>query len=154
MVEKLLGEGTSFQDVEELRKRLVVAEFKEFEREEEIINIQDDLARTKAETQYEIEKLILKYVDDKEAMKKAGYTRKPDYEKYLRNEVLTDEIRELESKYEPLQVKLESKRHNKKITRLRIKNLERKLRNRQIFAVALFQGLSVDQELMEGITAK
>lgn len=154
MVEKILGEGTSFQDVEELRKRLVVAEFKEFEREEEIINIQDDLARTKAETQYEIEKLILKYVDDKEAMKSAGYTRKPDYEKHLRNEVLTEEIRELESRYEPLQVKLESKRHNKKITHLRIRNLERKLRNRQIFAVALFQGLSVDQELMEGITAK
>lgn len=154
MVENVLGEGTSFADVEQLRKELVIAEFKEFEREEEIINIQDDLARTKAEAQYEIDKLVLKYVNDKEAMKEAGFTRKPDYEAHLRKEVLTDEIRDLESKYEPLQVKLESKKHHKKITRLRIKNLERKLRNRQIFAVALFQGLSVDQELMEGITAK
>jgi len=90
MAEKLLGDGTSFQDVEELRKQLAVAELEEFEREEKITALSDELYRAKAEAQYEIDQLILSYKKDKEAMKTAGFTRQDDYEKYLRNEILRD----------------------------------------------------------------
>lgn len=148
MAEKLLGDGTSFQDVEELRKQLAVAELEEFEREEKITALSDELYRAKAEAQYEIDQLILSYKKDKEAMKTAGFTRQDDYEKYLRNEILRDEIAEIEDRYKSIQEKIESIKHHKKLRRLRIKNLTRKLDNRKIFAAAIFQGLGVGDQII------
>jgi len=38
-------------------------------------------------------------------MKTAGFTRQDDYEKYLRNEILRDEIAEIEDRYKSIQEK-------------------------------------------------
>lgn len=147
MTEKVLGEGCTFEDVEKIRKQLTVAEHHEFMREETITNLKDELARKKAETEYEIDKKVLTLRQDKKARKDAGFSRDDDWVKHIRNELLADYIEEVRSSYADIEAKIESKQHNKKLNHLRIKNLSRKLRNRQIFANAILNGFEFNEEI-------
>lgn len=129
-----LGKGTSFLDVEKLRENLYKADKSEYERQEKIASLNDELYRAKAEGSYKIDNLVLSYLNDKEGMKDAGFTRKPDYEKYLRNEVLTEEIKEIEDSYKELAKTIEDLRQDSKMAGIDMKNLKRMLENRLVFA--------------------
>ena len=153
-MEPLLGEGTSFEDVEKLRKLLTVAEHKEFERQDQIIDLQDELGRKKIDAQWKIDQLIYEKKTDKEARKEAGYTNDKDWLKEIENNILAEDIAEIEKSYEHIEAKIESKRHHSKISALRIKNLKRKLKNRQIFAKAILNGLRTDEQLIPNTTVE
>jgi hypothetical protein len=129
-----LGQGTGFLDVEKLSEDLYTAEKCEYTRQEKITALNDELYRAKAEGKYKIDNLVLGYLNDKEGMKEAGYTRKPDYEKYLRNELLTEDIKEIEDGYKKLTEKIEQLKQDSKAAAIDMKKLKRDYQNRLVFA--------------------
>lgn len=148
MEDIVLGEGTSFEDVEQIRKQLTVAEHLEFDREEKIRHLQDELGRQKAAAQWKIDQMVYDLKIDKEARSNHGYTNDNDWLKEIKNNILADDIAEIEKTYcSALETKIEHQKHHKQLNRLRIKNLERKLANRHIYAQALLNGFALDQQI-------
>lgn len=145
-----LGEGVTFADVEHLREQLLQLELDEYNLEEKILSLTDEANRAKAEGNWEIDKLITKNKNDKEARKDAGYTNNTDWEKALKNEILVDDILEIQEKQRPILEKVEKAKHELKIIQLDIKNLKRKFSNRQIYAPLLHSTVTVKRINMDG----
>lgn len=129
-----LSEGTDFMAVEKLADDLYQAEKCEYQRQEKITALSDELYRAKAEAQYQVDELIRPHRNDKETMKKSGYTKVDQWENHLRNEVLNEEIKEIEDGYKELAEKIETLKKESKEAGLDMKYLRNKLENRRVFA--------------------
>jgi hypothetical protein len=215
-MEKLLGEGTSFEDVEKLRKLLTVAEHKQFERQEQITDLTDELEtiktidyqeiqekqnelrkvktdceetikRRKKELNDELKKIRHEMNINEQMKEENGFTNQSKWESEVKlithdkeAEIpgVLEDLRQTylvtidnletdiqflkdttDAKYIKYEAKIESKKRHSKLSGLRIKNLRRKLENRQIFAQAVLNGLRIDEQLIpnpaaEQVTAK
>lgn len=137
MTKRKIGDGIGFEDVEKIREELATLEMDTFGLEEEMNKKILELGELKTEIKQNIENKTIELKNDKEARKEAGFTNDRDWLHEIKNNLLKNYIKEQEQFYKDLEKEIEDYKHHIVLKRLRIKNLERKLRNRQIYMLAI-----------------
>lgn len=143
-----LGTGTSFLDVEKLSEELTKHEVAEFQYEENIRAKRDELNAKRADVDWQVKQLIFKHKINKEERKLNGFSNDKEWEPFIKNELLVDEISDIEQQTVPLEIELMDLEHDRQMTKLHIKTLRRKLQNRLIFANALLNGHELDEQII------
>lgn len=126
MVETGTNKSVSFDELENIRKKLKEAEELEFEQAEKIRHLQNELEIQQKDAQWEIDQMIYKLRTDKDARKEYGYSNDRDWLKEIENNLLAVEIAETKREYYgELEEKIEDLKREKELTHLRIKDLRR-----------------------------
>ena len=146
MTETILGEGTSFDDVEKLRKKLVAQEMMIFERKEKITQLHDELRVGKAEDMRQLELSRIELINDKEKQKEQGMTKK-DWETYVKRELTLEDEQEINAKYAATELKIAEHERRIQLARIHRDNLRWKLQNRLVFARAVLNGFGTDEQV-------
>lgn len=151
-MEKLLGEGTSFEDVEKLRKQLVSVEMRIFERKEKITNLNEEMGTGKAKDLRELKIHRINLTNDKEQQKEMAMTKK-DWETYIKKELTYQDEQDIHERYRKYDDKIASMERKIKLDRIYRDNLRWKLVNRLTYVQAILGSITLTEQIgikMEG----